>query len=238
MRKRLSFSIYIMVCVVIVWLVVGSRKVNAVSVGEPAPNFSLIDALSGNTISLTNQKGKVVLLDFFATYCWHCQQAFVNDLVPLYNQSYRDDPYVVFLSINVWQPGITAEQLRSFARNYGVTWPILMGSPPSNISTVYGVECIPTLFIIDGDGMITFRYNCGSPGAEILKEEIDVQRLPLAIDTNGDGIVNLFDLYTVGVAFGTTPIDPKWNPSADISNDNIVNDTDLILVSDNFGKTV
>lgn len=235
MRKRLSFSICIVVCVVIGWLVVGTRKVNAVDVGQPAPDFTLTDALSGNTISLADCSGKVVLLDFFATYCSHCREAFDNDLVPLYNQAYVDDPYVVFLSINIKEPGISAETLRSFAEEHGVTWPILMGSN-SDIAQVYGVTIVPTLFIIDGDGVITLRYNGGSPGAEILKEEIDAPRVLLAVDTNSDGIVDVFDLFAVARAFVSTPGGPNWNPAADINNDDIVDDTDLILVSNDFAN--
>lgn len=236
MRKGSSFSICIMVCVVIGWLVVGSRKVNAVDVGEPAPDFTLTDALSGNPISLSDYRGKVVLLDFFATYCSHCREAFDNDLVPLYNQAYVDDPYVVFLSINIREAGITAETLRSFAGEHGVTWPILMGSD-SNIASVYGVTIVPTIFIIDGDGVITLRYNGGSPGAEALKEEIDALRVPLAVDTNSDGIVDIFDLFTVAKAFGSTRGGPNWNPAADITNDDNVNMSDVSSIENHFGKT-
>ncbi len=235
MRKKISFSIVCtIVCVVMVWLTVG--KVSPIDAGDPAPNFTLTDAISGDTISLADYRGKVVLLDFFATFCPHCLEAFDNELVPLYNQSYADGPWVVFLSIDIWESGITAEQLRNFASDHGVKWPILMGSD-SNINQNYEVTCLPTIFIIDGDGVIRYRYNCGSPGAEILKEEIDALRVPLAVDTNGDGVVDVFDLFTVGVAFESTPDDSNWNSAADITNDGIIDISDLISVRNYFGKT-
>lgn len=236
MRKEFCFSIVCtMACVVVVWLMVG--KVSAIDVGDQAPDFTLTDAISGDTISLADYEGKVVLLDFFATFCYYCINAFDDDLVPLYNQSYADDPKVIFLSINIWQEGITAEELQTFASNHSVEWPILMGSI-STINQDYEVTCLPTIFIIDGDGVIGYRYNCGSPGATILKEEIDALRIPLATDTNGDGIVDIVDVFTVAVAFGTTLDDPNWDPAADITNEGVVDVFDVIPVKNYFGKTV
>ncbi len=142
----------------------------------------------------------------------------------------------MFFSIDIWQSGITAEQLQDFASDHGVEWPILMGSDSSIIQD-YGVTCIPTIFIIDGDGLIRYRYDCGSPAAEILKEEIDALRVPLATDTNCDGLVDVFDLFTVAIPFGSTPDVPNWNPAADINNDGIIDTLDVISVDYHFGRT-
>ena len=56
-------------------------------------------------------------------------------------------------------------------------------------------------------------------------------------DINADGIVDIFDIATVALAFGSTPSDPNWNSIADINNDNIVDIFDIVVVALHFGET-
>jgi len=62
-------------------------------------------------------------------------------------------------------------------------------------------------------------------------------KLQVTGDVNGDGLVDVYDLILVGIAFGSTPTDPNWNPYADLKSDNIIDIFDLIIVGVNFGKT-
>jgi hypothetical protein len=55
-------------------------------------------------------------------------------------------------------------------------------------------------------------------------------------DVNGDGKVNLIDVFMVSLAFGSRPGDPKWNPNADLNHDGTVNLMDTFIVALNFGK--
>jgi len=57
-------------------------------------------------------------------------------------------------------------------------------------------------------------------------------------DLNGDGTINIVDLFTVAKAFGTKEGDPNYNSIADIDNNNEVNIVDLYEVAKDYGKTV
>jgi len=58
----------------------------------------------------------------------------------------------------------------------------------------------------------------------------------IAGDINTDGKVDEYDLEILAAAFGSTPNDPKWNPSADINGNNIVDAHDLYVLAANYGK--
>ena len=56
-------------------------------------------------------------------------------------------------------------------------------------------------------------------------------------DVNGDGVVDIYDVVTVAVAFGSIPGDSNWNPLADLNNDDVVDIYDVVTIARNFGKT-
>jgi len=64
-----------------------------------------------------------------------------------------------------------------------------------------------------------------------------IMRTHIQGDLNGDGIVDIFDVVTVSVAFGSTPEDSNWNPLADLNNDKAVDIFDVVTVTSNFGNT-
>ncbi len=57
-------------------------------------------------------------------------------------------------------------------------------------------------------------------------------------DINGDGVVNIYDLVRVGIAFGSVPGDTNWDPEADVNNDGVINIFDLVIVGTNFNRSV
>jgi peroxiredoxin len=118
---------------------------------KAAPDFTLTD-LSGKTVRLSDFKGKVVMLDFWATWCPPCRRE-IPDLIQLQNQ-YADKGFTV-LGISLDDGG--AATVKPFAQSIGMNYPLVIGN--SQVTAAYGaIEAIPTTFLIGRDGMILKTY--------------------------------------------------------------------------------
>ena len=136
--------------------------------GQQAPNFQLAD-LAGTMHSLTDYRGKVVVIDFFSVSCSACKSSATNDLVPLYNSYYRDDARVQFLGIEV--SGASAAETNSqFVKPTGITWPVLVGGT-SNLLNSDGSTSVPTVYVLDFAGKVALATT--SIDSSTLKSTID-----------------------------------------------------------------
>ncbi|GAB4388860.1 MAG: hypothetical protein Kow0025_10690 [Thermodesulfovibrionales bacterium] len=119
-----------------------------------APSFALKD-LDGRTVSSASLRGKVVLLNFWATWCKPCK-----DEMPLFDELYRKYRQkgfeVVAVSINNSKKSVT-----DFLEKRPVSFTVLMDSD-SRVFKLYRVYSIPTTFLIDRSGLIVAKYH-GSP---------------------------------------------------------------------------
>ncbi|MFA6093239.1 MAG: TlpA disulfide reductase family protein [Elusimicrobiota bacterium] len=121
-------------------------RVSAVpTVGDIAPDFTLKDT-KGETFSLKSLRGKVVLLDFFATWCPPCKKS-IPFLVELH-KSFKEKG-VVILGIN----DEDAEALADFGKEKGVTYPLLVDKS-KDVHRAYGIRAVPSLFVLDAEGRI------------------------------------------------------------------------------------
>ncbi len=123
---------------------------------EEAIDFTLID-LDGIERTLSEQKGNVVLVDFWATWCPPCRDE-IPHLKELH-ASYKDKGLIV------WGIGLdNEEKLREFVSENDIEYPILVGD--ESVGQKYDVQGIPTTILCDKNNRIAFRHVGFAPGME------------------------------------------------------------------------
>lgn len=125
-----------------------SGQIPAPRQGFLAPNFSLQD-LQGETITLSELRGRPVLINLWATWCPPCR-AEMPDMQIVY-EAYRERGLVI-LAINATYQD-SASAAASFVDEYGLTFPILMDTS-GETSRKYQMRALPTSFFVDGEGII------------------------------------------------------------------------------------
>ncbi len=133
---------------------------------RPAPEFTLKD-LNGKPVTLAEYRGKVVLLDFWATFCAPCVKA-MPKLQKL--QSQHAERGLVVLGIATDEEG--EKLVRPMVAKTKVTYPILLDTAAA--WKAYGVETLPALFLIDRKGQIVKRFGGGTDHKTL---EAEVARL-------------------------------------------------------------
>jgi peroxiredoxin len=138
------------------------RKARTESVGTQAPDFALND-LGGHPIKLSELKGKVVLLDFWATWCAPCREALPN--LELLNRDFKDKGLVV-LGID----GEESQDQAAFLSKFGYTFRSLV-DPEDKVKNLFGVGGIPTRVLIDRNGTIQI-FDAGTFSYDSLREAV------------------------------------------------------------------
>jgi peroxiredoxin len=132
---------------------------------EPAPDWTLKN-LDGKTVSLSDFKGKVVVLDFWATWCPPCQ-AEIPHFIELQNEFKAKGVTIVGLSVDSIAPADVAK----FAKDNGMNYPIVMADEKT--ATAYGADQgIPTTVVVDRKGNIVATH-AGLTDKETFKSEIE-----------------------------------------------------------------
>jgi peroxiredoxin len=140
-------------------------EMTKVEIAVKAPDFSLKD-LEGNTVKLSDYSGKVVVLDFWATWCHACKEA-APVLESIY-QKHKDDDFIL-LGITLDSGFGAEENVRTFVEKYEQTYRILWDDKKT--SNAYGVLRIPTTYILDREHVIVDRIIGFLPGLEKKMEE-------------------------------------------------------------------
>ena len=126
-----------------------------------APDFTLAD-LDGNWVSLSELKGKVVLLNFWGTWCGPCRRE-IPAFIKLTEKYKKDGLEIVGITLTSGSP----ENIQSFSDKWGINYTLLTdieGNETQVVTAKYGqatgqrINGIPTTFIIDREGYIRQRY--------------------------------------------------------------------------------
>ncbi len=121
-----------------------------------APEFVLPTA-SGEQVSLAEYKGKVVILDFWATWCGPCRRG-IPDLVEI-KKEYGDKVAIIGISVDgITRDGSTVKDVKPFMKEFKINYPIALGDMQL-VNNYGGIRSIPTSFIIDQKGKLVARYD-------------------------------------------------------------------------------
>jgi len=120
---------------------------------EPkAPDFTLENVRTGQTVRLADFRGKVLLIDFWATWCGPCRMA-IPHLIDLH-QEYADRGFSV-LGVSLDQHG--PAYVRAFVESNGIPYPVVMGDQ-TTVDRYGSIRSIPTAFLVDREGHVVGRY--------------------------------------------------------------------------------
>ncbi|HEV7668223.1 MAG TPA: TlpA disulfide reductase family protein [Thermoanaerobaculia bacterium] len=138
-------------------------------VREPAPPF-VLNALDGRPLTNSDLRGKVVVLDFWATWCVPCRRELPE--IDRLAQSFAGSPDVLFFAVdsgltdNLGDPGDTPEAARAFFAKQGYRLP-LAWSGDGKLENAFNVHRFPSVIVLDRAGRIRLRHG-GYVGAEDL----------------------------------------------------------------------
>jgi cytochrome c biogenesis protein CcmG/thiol:disulfide interchange protein DsbE len=118
---------------------------------DKAPDFAL-KTFDGKMVKLSDYKGKVVIIDFWATWCPPCRKG-IPDLISIQNE-YKKDVVIIGISLDSEK---TIKDVPGFVKSYQINYPIVYGN--EKVVTDYGgIQGIPTSFIVDKKGNIVDKH--------------------------------------------------------------------------------
>ncbi|MBL4904053.1 MAG: TlpA family protein disulfide reductase [Desulfocapsa sp.] len=148
--KKLTFLTMLFICSSLMLLTGCGSAPEGARVGKPAPDFTLVDR-QGKSWTLSELKGQVVFVNFWATWCAPCREE-MPSMQRLYEKMPKDT-FKMLAILNNDDPALAD----SFATKLGLTMPIL-DDQANNVGVKYGITGIPETFIINKNGIIVRKF--------------------------------------------------------------------------------
>lgn len=133
--------------------------------GQQAPDFQLAD-LDGNTYALSELQGKIVFVNFWATWCPPCRVEMPH-MQRVYEEHGED---VVMLGVNLTPTEVNHDIVRTFISDQGLTFPIVLDEE-GKVQDRYRVVTYPTTYVLDREGVIQNIYR-GPLNTEMMNSTI------------------------------------------------------------------
>ncbi len=136
------------------------------TIGSPASAFpETTKGILGDKISLKDFKGKVVLIDFWATWCMPCKMEMPN-VISVYNKYHKDGFEIIAISLDK-----DIESLKAYVKESDIRWEqIFAGGGTSPLPRIYAVQSIPSAFLLGRDGRIREKNLRGEALEETVKK--------------------------------------------------------------------
>ena len=160
-KRNLQLLLTILIVIVVsVFLIVLLREerdstlttIGPIQLGSEAPNFDFPD-LDGKKVSLSDHRGKVVLVNIWATWCPPCRQE-MPSMQRLYEKFKGENLEILAVSID----STGREAVAPFMRKMNLTFPALL-DPKETIKPLYRITGVPESFIIDKDGIVVEKIS-------------------------------------------------------------------------------
>ena len=156
--KEIAFLVVILVLVSVLVVFFLARvkekdrapSIKIVTAGDRAPAFRL-PTTEGRFVNLSDHRGKVVMIHFWATWCPPCVDE-MPELEALHRQLKGKDFELLAISVDEGGPGIVT----AFMKKHGISYPVLL-DPARSISGLYGTFKFPETYIIDRDGVVAYK---------------------------------------------------------------------------------
>ncbi|HJU64249.1 MAG TPA: TlpA disulfide reductase family protein [Gemmatimonadaceae bacterium] len=129
-----------------------ARRVSALAIGAPAPPYRAV-SIDGDSVSLDQQRGKVVLLNIWATWCHPCR-----DELPVLQRLYERHAAqgLELIGVSVDARG-EERKVKDFAASFGLTYPLWL-DPEERVSRIFLAIGVPATYLIGRDGTLLWRH--------------------------------------------------------------------------------